>query len=350
MKFPKYTTTVVGSYSVPRFYEVIELQIEAGVLQPADMATAQFHATQGAIMDQQVAGIDIITGGEMHRRTNNRHAPPNAMLNYFWQRLPGFSTETRPKRISVNDANVFHPAAICTGPITDADLGLVDEFNTVSAFAQKAVKITMTGPHMLAKVAYDEHYHDLKRMMFDIAKVINRNFRALEEAGCRNIQVDEPLFAMADDEEMGWAVEAVNMATDGLKHASIHQHVCQGNYAVGPEYDGQIGHRYFEGRYPARQIARINCDVLMVEGDMAHLYDGLLGDKQLAVGAVNVQDMSVESPETIAERITALGWLPPEQTLITSTCGMNHLPRQIAFGKLQAMAGAKTILAGGAGT
>lgn len=346
MQLPKYTTTVVGSYSVPRFYEVIELQIEAGVLQPEDMEQAQFHATQAAIMDQQVAGIDIITGGEMHRRTNNRHAPPNAMLNYFWQRLPGFSTETRPKRISVNDANVFHPAAICTGPITYADLGLVEEFNTVSAFAQRPVKITMTGPHMLAKVAYDEYYRDLKRMMFDIAKVINRNFLDLEAAGCRHIQVDEPLFALADDEEMAWAVEAVNMATEGLKHASVHQHVCQGNYAVGPEYDGQIGHRYFEGRYPARQIAGIECDVLMVEGDMAHLYEGLLGDKQLAVGAVNVQDVGVEAPEAIAERILALGWLAPEQTLITSTCGMNHLPRQIAFGKLRAMSAAKEILGG----
>lgn len=348
MQLPKYTTTVVGSYSVPRFYEVIELQIEAGVLQPDDMEQAQFHATQAAIMDQQVAGIDIITGGEMHRRTNNRHAPPNAMLNYFWQRLPGFSTETRPKRISVNDANVFHPAAICTGPITYADLGLVEEFRTVSAFAQKPVKITMTGPHMLAKVAYDEYYHDLKRMMFDLAKVINRNFLDLEAAGCRHIQVDEPLFALADDEEMAWAVEAVNMATEGLQHASVHQHVCQGNYAVGPEYDGQIGHRYFEGRYPARQIADIECDVLMVEGDMAHLYEGLLGDKQLAVGAVNVQDVGVEAPEAIAERISALGWLAPEQTLITSTCGMNHLPRQIAFGKLKAMSEAKRILGGDA--
>jgi len=344
MQLPEYTTTVVGSYSVPRFYEVIELQIEAGVLQPEDMEQAQFHATQAAIMDQQMAGIDIITGGEMHRRTNNRHAPPNAMLNHFWQLLPGFSGETRPKRIAVNDANVFHPAAICTGPITYADLGLVEEFNTVSAFAQKPVKITMTGPHMLARVAYDDYYHDLKRMMFDIAKVINRNFLDLEAAGCRHIQVDEPLFAMADDEEMGWAVEAVNMTTEGLKHASVHQHVCQGNYAVGPEYDGQIGHRYFAGRYPAAQIARIECDVLMVEGDMAHLYEGLLGNKQLAVGAVNVQDVSIEAPETIAGQIRALTWLAPEQTLITSTCGMNHLPRQIAFGKLKAMSAAKAIL------
>lgn len=346
MKYPKYTTTVVGSYSVPRFYEIIELQIEAGVLGPEDMETAQFHATQAAIMDQQVAGVDIITGGEMHRRTNNRHAPPNAMLNFFWQRIPGFSTDTRPKRISVLDANVTHPAAICTGPIGYADLGLVDEFKSVSEFAQRPVKITMTGPHMLAKVAYDEHYGDLKQMMFDLAKVINRNFLDLEAAGCRHIQVDEPLFAMTDDEEMAWAVEAINMATEGLKLASVHQHVCQGNYAVGPEYDGLLGHRYFQGRYPAKMIAGIDCDVLMVEGDMADLYEGLLGDTQLAVGAVNVQDMNVETPEVLAERILALRWLAPEQTMITSTCGMNHLPRQIAFGKLKAMCEAKRILGG----
>ncbi len=93
-------------------------------------------------------------------------------------------------------------------------------------------------------------------------------------------------------------------------------------------------------------IADIDCGVLMVEGDMAHLYEGLLGDTQLAVGAVNVQDMAVEEPEVIAERITALKWLAPEQTLITSTCGMNHLPRQIAFGKLKAMCVAQRTLGG----
>ena len=57
------------------------------------MEQAQYHATQAAIADQQIAGIDIITGGEMHRRTNNRHAPPNAMLNYFWEKMPGFARD-----------------------------------------------------------------------------------------------------------------------------------------------------------------------------------------------------------------------------------------------------------------
>ena len=115
-----------------------------------DFADAQLRATQAAILEQESAGIDVITGGEMHRRTHNRHAPPNAMLNHFWQKIPSFQGETKPKPITPHDPNVFHPAAICRGPVIDSvDLGLVDEFKTVSAFARKPVKITMTGPHFL---------------------------------------------------------------------------------------------------------------------------------------------------------------------------------------------------------
>lgn len=73
------------------------------------MADAQFRACQAAILDQQAAGVDVLNGGEMHRRTNNRHAPPNAMLNHFWNKIPGFSSETRPKPITPKDDNVTHP-------------------------------------------------------------------------------------------------------------------------------------------------------------------------------------------------------------------------------------------------
>ena len=88
----------------------------------------------------------------------------------------------------------------------------------------------------------------------------------------------------------------------------------------------------------------INCDVLLVEHDQTPKYEGLLGNKYLAVGAVDVQDFNVESPETIAGRIRRHGWLAPEQTLITSSCGMNHLPRHVAFHKLKAMVESKKIL------
>jgi 5-methyltetrahydropteroyltriglutamate--homocysteine methyltransferase len=347
--YPKYATTVVGAHSVPDWYEALDRLMAVGQLSMASMADAQYRASQAAVLDQEIAGIDVITGGEMHRRTHNRHAPPNAMLNYFWQKIPAFQGSTRPKPITPHDPNVFHPAATCRARIFDnVDLGLADEFKFVSALTRKPVKVTMTGPHMLAKVAFDEHYNDIGRMMDDLGKLLRHNFKLLAAAGCRHIQIDEPLFTMADDAEVQAAVNAINLAIEGLpKSIHVSVHICQGNYAVGKEYDAQIGHRYFDtGRYKADIVCGIDCSSFLIEHDMTHHYEGRLGDKQLGVGAVDVQDPKVESGETIATRIRAYPWLAPEQTIVTSSCGFNHLPRDVAFGKLQAMTEAKRILGG----
>jgi 5-methyltetrahydropteroyltriglutamate--homocysteine methyltransferase len=347
--YPKYTTTVIGAYSVPRWYEPVDRLVALGQLLPADMADAQFRVTQAAILEQEVAGIDVITGGEAHRRTHNRHSPPNAMLNHFWQKIPAFQGVTRPKPITNYDPEVTHPAAICSGPIDDAiDLGLVDEFRTVSEFARNPVKITMTGPHFLTVVAYDEYYDDSARMMSDAAKLLRNNFRQLAAAGCKHIQIDEPFLTPPSDEEVRNAITAINSSIEDLPddiHVSVH--VCQGNYAVGPDYDGQIGHRYFDtGRYKADLICEIECDSLLIEYDRTDSFEGLLGNKQLGIGAVDVQDPNIESGALVAERISAHPWLAPEQTIITSTCGFNHLPRHVALGKMRAMSEAKAILSG----
>jgi 5-methyltetrahydropteroyltriglutamate--homocysteine methyltransferase len=347
--YRRYTTTVVGAHSVPRWYEALNRLVTLGQLAPGDFVDAQFRASQAAILEQEIAGIDIITGGEMHRRTHNRHSPPNAMLNHFWQQIPAFQGETRPKPISKHDPNVFHPAAICRGPIAEnIDLGLVDEFNTVSSFARKPVKVTMTGPHVLAAVAYDEYYNDMRRMMTDFGKLLRWNFKHLVAAGCKHIQIDEPYLTPADDEEVRAAVDVINMAIAGLpEDVHVLVHICQGNYAVGPDYDGQIGHRYFDtGRYKADLVCQIDCDGFLIEHDMTRHYEGLLGNKQLGIGAVDVQAPNIETGEEVAARIKAYRWLAPEQTIITSTCGFNHLTRHIALGKLRAMTDAKAILGG----
>jgi 5-methyltetrahydropteroyltriglutamate--homocysteine methyltransferase len=348
-RYPKYATTVIGAHSVPDWYEPLDRLMSFGQLSMSSMADAQYRATQAAILDQELAGIDVVTGGEMHRRTHNRHSPPNAMLNYFWERIPAFRGSTRPKPITPHDPNVFHPAATCRARIADnIDLSLVDEFKTVSALTRKPVKITMTGPHMLAKVAYDEHYNDIGAMMADLGKLLRFNFKKLAAAGCKHIQIDEPLFTMSDDGEVKAAVAAINLAVSELPDdVHVSTHICQGNYAVGKEYDAQIGHRYFDiGRYKADLVSRIECSSYLVEYDMAHHYEGLLGDRQLGVGAVDVQDPKVEAGETVAARIREQGWLAPEQTIVTSSCGFNHLPRQVASGKLRAMTEAKRILGG----
>ena len=106
----------------------------------------------------------------------------------------------------------------------------------------------------------------------------------LAEAGCRNIQIDEPLFTMADENEVAAAVDVINMAIEGLPgdiHASMH--ICQGNYALGKEYDGQIGHRYFDvGRYKADLVCQIETTSYLIEHDMTSHYEGLLGIISLA--------------------------------------------------------------------
>ena len=145
-------------------------------------------------------------------------------------------------------------------------------------------------------------------------------------------------------------MEAINIAVEGLPDdMHILVHICQGNYAVGPDYDGQIGHRYFDtGRYKADIVADIECDGFLIEHDMTPHYEELLGNRQLGVGAVDVQDPNVETGRQVADRIKAHRWLTPEQTIITSSCGFNHLPRHVALGKLRAMREAKAILSGSA--
>jgi 5-methyltetrahydropteroyltriglutamate--homocysteine methyltransferase len=347
--YPKYSTTVIGAYSVPDWYEALDRLMAVGQLSMSSMADAQYRAGVAAIKDQELANIDIVTGGEMHRRTHNRHSPPNAMLNHFWQKIPAFQGATRPKPITPHDPNVFHPAATCKARIGETtDLGLVDEFKMVSALTRSPVKITMTGPHMLSAVAYDEYYDDSATMMRDLGKLLRHNFENLVNAGCQHIQIDEPLFTLADDKDVSAAVDAINLAIEGLNSkAHVSVHICQGNYAVGKEYDAQIGHRYFDvGRYKADLVCKIDAAAYLVEYDMAHHYRDCLGNKQLGVGAVDVQDPKVESGEVVAGRIKKESWLAPEQTIVTSSCGFNHLPRQIAFGKMQAMAAAKRLLRG----
>lgn len=350
IRYPKFATTVIGAYSVPDWFEALDRLIAVGQLHMGALTDAQFRTSQASILDQEIAGIDVVTGGEMHRRTHNRHSPPNAMLNYFWQKIPAFQGSTRPKPITSHDPDVFHPAATCRGRIGDSiDLGLVEEFRTVSALTKRPVKVTMTSPLMLAKVAYDEHYGDIGAMMADLAKLLRHNFQMLIEAGCEHIQIDEPLFTVSTEEEVAAGVDAINTIIEGLRdRAHFSLHICQGNYAVGKEYDGQIGHRYFDtGRYKADLITKIECSSYLVEYDMAHHYEGLLGDQQIGIGAVDVQDPKAESGATVAERVLAQRWVVPEQTIITSTCGFNHLPRRTAVDKLKSMVEAKRLLGGG---
>jgi 5-methyltetrahydropteroyltriglutamate--homocysteine methyltransferase len=111
--YPPYATTVVGAHSVPRWHEAPDRLVTMGQLSPGDIGDAQFRAMQGAILEQEIAGIDVITGGEMHRRTHNCHSPPNAMLNHFWDKIPAFHVRSQARGGSQGSPT---PPARCEGP------------------------------------------------------------------------------------------------------------------------------------------------------------------------------------------------------------------------------------------
>ena len=171
----------------------------------------------------------------------------------------------------------------------------------------------------------------------------------LVAAGCKNIQIDEPLFTMSDDAEVQAAVDAINLAIEDLPDdVHVSMHICQGNYAVGKEYDAQIGHRYFDvGRYKADLVTKIECSSYLIEHDMTHHYEGHPAQpaaRRRRRGCSGSEDR--ERRNGRRARFKAHRWLAPEQTIVTSSCGFNHLPRQVAFGKLKAMAEAKRLLGG----
>ena len=208
----------------------------------------------------------------------------------------------------------------------------------------------MTGPHMLAKVAYDEYYNDMPKMMADLGKLLRHNFKMLVDG---RLQAHPDRRAAVHDVGRGGGAKRRSMPSisrsKGLPddvHVSIH--ICQGNYAVGKEYDAQIGHRYFDtGRYKADLVCKIDCSSYLVEHDMTHHYQG--PPRQPAARRRRGRRAGSEGRERrdrCRAHPQAQSWLAPEQTIVTSSCGFNHLPRHVAFGKLKAMTEAKRVLGG----
>jgi 5-methyltetrahydropteroyltriglutamate--homocysteine methyltransferase len=338
-----FTTTVIGSYTVPDWYPVLQEAVIAGKLAPEAFRDAKAIATRAAIKDQEIAGVEVVSDGELFRRDDNRCGPPNAMINYFAAKIPGFSKEIRPKTgITPVAPEASLPAPVVVERLEPVSLGLVDELNFLRTTTERPVKIAMTGPHMFARVVWDEHYGDPEALAMDMAAVVNAELRRLDEAGCDVIQLDEPILWFLPQDQP-WGIRAINACFAGVKRAKKALHVCQGNY--NPDPAAHVGIRIFPAEFAAilPVIQGADVDLVLIafaslgEEDLTALQD-LPRDKSLGVGAVDVQSHQVETPDEVArtiQRVAAL--VDPERLWINPDCGLNHLPRDVAFAKLKAM-------------
>jgi 5-methyltetrahydropteroyltriglutamate--homocysteine methyltransferase len=320
MKLPILPTTVVGSYSMPGWLERLKTEYFARRISRHDLDDVHDAAVKSAIKDQEVAGIDIITDGEL-RRDN--------MIDYFVERFPGVQIDRSSKKFYYD----FYDSSV-VGKIPAASLGLVDDFRFLRTFTERETKFCITGPHSLSKRIRNDFYPSEEAFATDIARVMNLELKELVKAGARFIQIDEPYYSGFPD-DLTWGVKVVNTLVDGVE-AKIALHICYGNRYGKPSWEGS--YRYLFPRILEAKVHQLTLEFARRGGEDLELFREFAAPFELGVGVIDVKTNAVETPDTVAERIRkALGVVPAERLVILPDCGCFHLPRDIAFAKLCAM-------------
>ncbi len=320
MRTPLLPTAVVGSYSIPSWLERVKNDYLLRRVSRRDLEEIHDMAVKAAIKDQEVAGVDIVSDGEL-RRDN--------MIDYFAERLPGVQIDHASKRFYYD----FYDSVV-RGRMPTGSLGLVEELRFLRRFTERRVKISVTGPHSLVKRIRNEHYGSEEAFALDIARVMNLELRELVKAGATDIQIDEPYYS-GFPEDLPWGVAAVNALVEGVA-AWVSLHVCYGNRYGKPAWEGS--YRYLFPAILAARVQQLTLEFGRRGEDDVRLFQEFDPPFHLGLGVVDVKSHDVESPPVVAERIrTALAIVPAERLSVNPDCGCLHLPRDVAFAKLAAM-------------
>jgi 5-methyltetrahydropteroyltriglutamate--homocysteine methyltransferase len=320
-------SAAVGSFSVPEWLDRLRNEHFDQRLSGVVLDEIHSAAIKSAVKDQELAGLDVVTDGEL-RRDN--------LVDHFAGRLAGVEVDRRGQSDYYDYAS-----SVVRQPLLEAPLGLVEEFAFTRDITDREVKFTVTGPHTLVKRIRDEWYRDEREFALALAAVFNAELKRLVSAGATDIQIDEPGFA-AYPEDLGWGVEAINAMVQGVD-ARIGLHVCFGNRYGRPSWEGS--YRFL---FPAILEADIN--VLVLEfarkgTDDLGLFKEFGNEFVLGMGVIDVKDHRVETPEMVAGLVRrGLDVVPPERLSLNPDCGLRHLPSEVAVRKLRALAEGAAIV------
>ncbi len=330
---PLLPTTVIGSYSFPAWLDKVREMGKQGILSPEQIEEAHDNAVKSAIKDQEMAGVDIITDGELRRET---------MVNFFSMRIHGFDMSGKLKSIGNLDPNIQMLDPIVREKVKHkGSLGMEKHFAFFKQHTTHRTKVCVTGPQMLAKRATNEYYKTDKELIFELADILNIELKSIVGAGCDFIQIDEPVW-VGYPQDMPWLVESFNKLVEGVR-AKIALHVCYGNYQLKKLFTGQ-----YAELFPAileTKSDQLSMEFAVSDGVGLELFKQYKTDKEIVVGVLDVKDENIETPDVVAQRIRqALEFIPAEKLYLSPDCGMKFMPRQRAFGKLKAMvAGAEIV-------
>src|SRR5262245_3765257 len=328
-------TTMVGSYPRPKWftYQLLGRDIRVA-FKHVDHAEAFADATRSSIHDQQEAGLDIVTDGQMC--FDDYVGVIGSFCWYMYERLPGFGAAKEEHPSAVGAAARTKEIALLSdwggvvndGPVGPGPLRLADLYTLARRFATRPLKVSVgAGPINLAWHVYFQHYKNPRDLSEALAPVFNAEMKSLVTAGATFLQFEDlgawlPLFTN-DPSDFKWIVEVVRRCIAGVD-AKIAWHFCYGNawgnrlaglFPAG--YEAVLPHLY---DLPIDQFVLDFANRNMV--DIAALND-LPKDKEVAIGVIDVRTSMIETPEEVAERIRkVLAVVPPERVYLTTDCGM----------------------------
>jgi 5-methyltetrahydropteroyltriglutamate--homocysteine methyltransferase len=335
---PILPTSLVGSYPQPdwlidrgRLMKQMPPRVRARELwhiDPQWLAAAQDDATILAIHDQERAGLDIITDGEIRRESYS---------NRFATALDGVDIDNPGRIIGRAGHAVAVPRVV--GPIRRRHPVERRDVEFLRAQTGRRIKMTVPGPFTMSQQAQDEFYGDGRALALAYADAVNAEIKDLFAAGADIVQIDEPWMQARPEEARAYGVEALDRAVAGVSGTTA-VHLCFGYAAMVKEKPSGYS---FLPELEQSAVQQVSIETAQPSLDCAVL--AKLPSKTIILGVLDLADPAVESPETVAQRIRrALAVVPPERLVIAPDCGLKYLAREVAFGKMQAMvAGADMV-------
>jgi 5-methyltetrahydropteroyltriglutamate--homocysteine methyltransferase len=324
-------TTLVGSYPQPdwlidrkRLTEIVPPRAHARELwrvDPAWLEQAQDDATLLAIRDQERAGIDVITEGEMRRESYS---------NRFATALDGMDGDN-PAQIPSRTAGKIQIVPRVVGKIRRHRPVQVRDVAFLRANTERPIRITIPGPFTMTQQLSDEHYQDEAAVAIDCAIALNEEIKDLFAAGADVVQLDEPFLEAYPDKARRFGVAAINRTIEGVDGVTA-VHLC---FGYGAMVKSKPSGYSFLGELEATAIDQVSIETAQSKLDCSIL--ARLPSKKIVLGVLDLQDTAVETPATVAVRIRrALPFVAPEQLIVAPDCGLKYLPREVAFAKMKA--------------
>ena len=338
MPLPLLPTSLVGSYAQPdwlidrnklagRFPPRVRAR-ELWRVAPEFLDQAQDDATLIAIREQERAGLDIITDGEMRRESYS---------NRFATALDGVDIDN--PGTALDRSGHPNPVPRVVGKVKRKRPVEVRDVEFLRANTGRTIKMTVPGPFTMSQQAQNDFYKDEQEMVLDYAAAVNAEIKDLFAAGADIVQIDEPYMQARPDKARKIGLAGLNAALAGVKGTTA-VHICFGYAAI--IHQRPEGYSFLP-ELASSQVAQVSIETAQSGLDCSVL--AKLPGKTIILGVLDLSDMAIETPETVAARIRrALPHVPADKIVVAPDCGLKYLPRDIAFGKMRAMVeGAKIV-------